>query len=87
MLCQLQCAAHQSLYRLVVGRVASQALPHAAVGLRKVRGTRSKRLAALPPKDFEGVLHPVFQEDEIKLIAVGGLLGMGVGFLQTLMYI
>ena len=56
----------------------------AALGLEE---TMAERLAALPPKDFEGVLHPVFQEDEIKLIAVGGLLGMGVGFLQTLMYI
>ena len=31
-----------------------------------------------------GVLHPVFEEDEWKLIAVGGLLGMFVGIFQTL---
>ena len=40
-------------------------------------------MRALPSDEFKGVLHPVFQEDEIKLIAVGGLLGMGVGFLQV----
>jgi len=42
------------------------------------------RLQALPPAEFEGVLHPVFEEDEWKLIAVGGLLGMFVGIFQTL---
>ena len=29
------------------------------------------------------MLHPVFEEDEWKLIAVGGLLGMLVGVFQT----
>jgi hypothetical protein len=29
------------------------------------------------------VLHPVFQEDEFKLILVGAVLGMGVGFFQV----
>jgi hypothetical protein len=28
------------------------------------------------------VLHPVFEEDELKLILVGALLGAGVGFFQ-----
>jgi len=41
------------------------------------------RLQALPCADFEGVLHPVFEEDEWKLIAVGGLLGMWVGIFQA----
>ena len=31
---------------------------------------------SLPSAEFEGVLHPVFEEDEWKLIAVGGLLGI-----------
>ena len=39
---------------------------------------------ALPSAEFEGVLHPVFEEDEWKLIAVGGLLGMWVGIFQAL---
>lgn len=34
------------------------------------------------PGRCAGVLHPVFKEDEIKLILVGGLLGAAVGFLQ-----
>ena len=41
------------------------------------------KMQALPPADFEGVLHPVFQEDELKLIVVGGALGMIVGFIQS----
>ena len=39
---------------------------------------------SLPSAEFEGVLHPVFEEDEWKLIAVGGLLGMWVGIFQAL---
>ena len=41
------------------------------------------RLQALPCEEFEGVLHPVFEEDEWKLIAVGGLLGLWVGAFQA----
>lgn len=40
------------------------------------------KMSALPSRDFEQVLHPVFQEDEIKLIIVGGVLGAGVGAFQ-----
>ena len=38
----------------------------------------------LSSKEFEGVLHPVFQEDEIKLILVGAALGTAVGFFQLM---
>jgi len=41
------------------------------------------KMQALPPAEFEGVLHPVFQEDELKLILVGAVLGVIVGFIQT----
>ena len=41
-----------------------------------------EKMAALPSAEFEGVLHPAFQEDEIKLILVGAVLGLGVGFFQ-----
>lgn len=44
--------------------------------------TMRKRLAALTSDEFEGVLHPAFEEDEIMLIAVGGALGMLVGLAQ-----
>jgi len=40
------------------------------------------KMQGLPPSEFEGVLHPVFEEDEFKLIVVGGVLGMIVGFIQ-----
>lgn len=45
-----------------------------------------KAMTELSSAEFEGVLHPVFQEDEFKLIVVGGILGMCVGFLQLLMF-
>mmetsp|Transcript_16080 Transcript_16080/g.18809 ORF Transcript_16080/g.18809 Transcript_16080/m.18809 type:complete len:481 (+) Transcript_16080:279-1721(+) len=40
------------------------------------------KMAALPSKDFERVLHPVFEEDEFKLIIVGAVLGVLVGLFQ-----
>ena len=46
---------------------------------------RSK-LAVLPPEEFEGVLHPAFEEDEIQLIILGGALGAIVGALQILIF-
>jgi len=41
-----------------------------------------EKMAVLPPAEFEGVLHPAFEEDEIQLIALGGVLGGLVGVLQ-----
>ena len=41
-----------------------------------------EKMSVLPPAEFEGVLHPAFQEDEIKLIALGGILGAIVGVIQ-----
>ena len=34
-------------------------------------------------EEFEGVLHPVFQEDELTLILVGAFLGLVAGFGQA----
>merc|ERR1740138_2043687 len=36
--------------------------------------TMSYRLSHLPPSDFEGMLHPVFQEDEWMVLLLGGVL-------------
>lgn len=36
-------------------------------------------------RTFEGVLHPVFQEEEFTLIVAGAVLGAGAGFLQMLL--
>lgn len=41
------------------------------------------RMAALPPEQFESLLHSVFQEDEWKLVAVGGALGVALGAGQS----
>jgi len=47
-----------------------------------LRHTLSSRLAALPPKDFEGLLRPAFQQDEWILITVGAALGFLAGLAQ-----
>jgi uncharacterized membrane protein YheB (UPF0754 family) len=47
-----------------------------------VETTIRTKLQALPPEEFEGVLHPAFQEDELTLIIVGGMLGAIVGVIQ-----
>ena len=48
-----------------------------------IEETLSSRLKKLSSKNFEDLLHPVFQEDEIILIVVGGVLGALAGILQT----
>eukprot|EP00536_Pseudo-nitzschia_multiseries_P015446 jgi/Psemu1/246859/estExt_Genewise1.C_8870033 len=48
--------------------------------------TISVKMAALPPEEFERVLHPAFEEDEIQLIILGGVLGAIVGALQLLIF-
>ena len=48
-----------------------------------LQSTICKAMKNLTSAEFEGVLHPVFEEDELKLIIVGGVLGLGVGFVQN----
>ncbi|EER14839.1 conserved hypothetical protein [Perkinsus marinus ATCC 50983] len=48
-----------------------------------IRDLMAQRLAAMPAKDFERMLHPVFQEDEGTLVILGGVLGAAVGCLQV----
>ena len=48
--------------------------------------TLRERMASLPPAIFEEVLHSVFQEDEWKLVVVGGLLGAAIGALQIAVF-
>jgi len=47
-----------------------------------IESTLAKELKKLSPKNFENLLHPVFQEDEMILIVVGGILGAIAGLLQ-----
>jgi uncharacterized membrane protein YheB (UPF0754 family) len=49
-----------------------------------IENTLKVKLKGLPAKDFEGLLHPVFQEEEWKLILVGGILGALTGVAQYL---
>ena len=39
-------------------------------------------MQAMPPDEFINILRPVFQQDEIKLIIVGGILGAAAGAVQ-----
>ncbi|MGD1842506.1 MAG: hypothetical protein ACFB0B_16680 [Thermonemataceae bacterium] len=41
-----------------------------------------EKMQALPPKDFESFLRPIFQEDETTLILIGASLGLLAGTLQ-----
>mmetsp|Transcript_23665 Transcript_23665/g.67962 ORF Transcript_23665/g.67962 Transcript_23665/m.67962 type:complete len:585 (+) Transcript_23665:34-1788(+) len=46
--------------------------------------TLQERMEKLPPHEFERLLHAVFEQDEIKLILVGAILGAIVGLLQAI---
>lgn len=50
-----------------------------ALGIEKEMSTKMR---ALSPSEFEGVLRPAFEEDELTLIVLGGVLGMIVGVIQ-----
>ena len=47
-----------------------------------MEATICEKMNGLTSAEFEGVLHPAFQEDELKLIMVGGFLGLMVGVVQ-----
>lgn len=48
----------------------------------RLQDTLFQRLCKLSAPEFENLLHPVFQEDELTLIVAGGVLGALAGFLQ-----
>ncbi len=50
-----------------------------------IENTLTDKMTALPAKQFEGLLHPVFQEDEWKLVLMGGALGVVIGAFQILL--
>lgn len=47
-----------------------------------LKATLIQKMNKLSPREFEQVLHPVFQEDELTLILAGGVLGALAGLLQ-----
>lgn len=50
-----------------------------------LQNTIETSLKNLKPDEFEAVLHPAFEEDEMTLIMVGGVLGLLVGVAQIFM--
>merc|ERR1712224_970700 len=48
-----------------------------------VRKTLETSMCQLTSEEFEDMLHPVFQEGELKLVLIGGFLGVVVGMLQA----
>lgn len=51
---------------------------------RAVESILVERMIALSPEEFQDLLRPCFQEDEIKLILVGAFLGMAAGIGQLI---
>ena len=65
-----------------VGRSALHPV-HAYTSARlDLKNTLVHRMSRLSSAEFEQVLHPVFQEDELTLIIAGGVLGALSGMLQ-----
>ncbi|TXH06079.1 MAG: DUF445 domain-containing protein [Nevskiaceae bacterium] len=63
--------------------VALKSVEQYADDAMDVRNTLVSRMKQMTPEEFEGVLRPVFEQDEWKLIAVGAILGFLVGELQV----
>jgi uncharacterized membrane protein YheB (UPF0754 family) len=49
---------------------------------RRVEHLLRERMEGLPSEEFQDLLRPCFQEDEMKLIVLGGVLGLAAGFAQ-----
>jgi uncharacterized membrane protein YheB (UPF0754 family) len=45
--------------------------------------TLRDKMKTLTSAEFEELLHPIFEEDEWKLVLMGGVLGLVIGFLQA----
>ena len=75
--------------RAVVSRVVTDLPGHLPLvyaysdGALDLETTLRDKMRGLSGEEFEGVLHPVFQEDELTLILVGAFLGLVAGFAQA----
>jgi uncharacterized membrane protein YheB (UPF0754 family) len=70
--------------------VLSEARPEleAKVGSQlTVAATISESLSTMPKEEFEHVLRGIFEEDEVTLIALGGVLGASIGALQAVLLV
>jgi uncharacterized membrane protein YheB (UPF0754 family) len=50
-----------------------------------IENTVAERVGGLPPEEFFELIHPVIEEDEWKLVAVGAVLGLGAGICQWML--
>jgi uncharacterized membrane protein YheB (UPF0754 family) len=50
----------------------------------RIHAQLKENLHALDADEFGGVLRPVFQKDEWKLVVAGGVIGIGIGVLQVI---
>ena len=48
----------------------------------KLEATLHEKMLKMSPRQFERVLHPIFEEDELTLILAGAVLGFAAGFIQ-----
>lgn len=86
-------AVGSSQYRDMKRDISEQLIARLPEALQKVENyaddamdikrTLVAKMQEMTAKEFEGVLRPVFQQDEWKLIAVGAVLGFLVGELQV----
>ena len=74
-------AAEELIRELPSCIMSTYAYTEEAMDMQRLLASRMKKL---PSSEFERVLHPAFEEDEWKLIAIGGLLGGMVGVFQLL---
>jgi hypothetical protein len=91
--CAMHCAMHCTVHvhRMYVACAlplapAPQELPrlHGYVDeTLALKPTLKDNLRKLTPAEFERVLHPVFEEDELTLVLVGAVLGGVVGWAQA----
>jgi uncharacterized membrane protein YheB (UPF0754 family) len=85
-------ARYLEMKRLVMDKLMER-LPRTLKHLEKyagdamdVRNTLTTKMRELTPDEFEGILRPIFKQDEWILITVGALLGFAVGELQVLLF-
>jgi hypothetical protein len=76
-----------------IAKGITQALPAAGEGTYdylsqalQLRPTVEGAMLSMSSAKFEKVLHPIFQEDEATLVAVGTALGAATGFAQVPFY-
>jgi uncharacterized membrane protein YheB (UPF0754 family) len=53
----------------------------ATLGLKELMRERMKLMT---PQEFERVLHPIFEQDELTLIISGAVLGAAAGYIQQI---